>query len=336
MSWVMLATPFHRQTGQHSAPNRLPRLRSPRRRTAAAQLDDAQRQGPRPCAALWPNARGEVEGEGEAAPNLARKVPPAPRWARMSCAIELVGRLTRKVTFENLPWKDAQENGIIWAPVRKPHENAADEHWRARGTFAEVFHPELGRTLTYPVRSGPRPTGLDRGPSAPTLGADTDGQGRAPWPTPTPPGTGAGKSPEPLFTRPRAELRIPRKAMGAGGRPHLRFQLVPRLGRRHPVPHRARRRVHQGGVEGQPRHPDGGDGAGRRTRGPRSGDRPAAGCHRSRHGRPVQQQERRQAGHLAQRPAPRGAGDRQAADRDVRHRGRGVLPRRDRPLGAGL
>lgn len=61
----------------------------------------------------------------------------------------------------------AQKRGLTWAPVRRPEENIDDPHWRERGVFAELEHPELGGSkFTYlaapwlcdqmPWRVGPR------------------------------------------------------------------------------------------------------------------------------------------------------------------------------------
>ena len=94
--------------------------------------------------------------------------------------------------------------------------------------------------------------------------------------------------------------------------------------------------MHQGRVEEPSRHAARRHGPGRRPRGAHEGHRPAQGRDRSRHGRPVQQQEPRQARHLAQRPPPQGPRDRQAAGGHVRHRRRGLLARRARQLGARL
>ncbi len=72
-------------------------------------------------------------------------------------------------------WREAQEEGLAWAPSRRPEENLADEHWRIRGTFLEVEHPELGRSFDY---VGPRwsceqePWAARR--RAPLLGEHTD------------------------------------------------------------------------------------------------------------------------------------------------------------------
>jgi crotonobetainyl-CoA:carnitine CoA-transferase CaiB-like acyl-CoA transferase len=44
----------------------------------------------------------------------------------------------------------AQSLGLAWSPIRRPEENLEDRHFAARGTFAEIYHPELGRSLRYP------------------------------------------------------------------------------------------------------------------------------------------------------------------------------------------
>lgn len=66
---------------------------------------------------------------------------------------EHIGRITDKLVgrllYSRDLWRDAQREGLPWAPVRRPEENVEDEHWRARGVFAEVEHPELGRSFTY-------------------------------------------------------------------------------------------------------------------------------------------------------------------------------------------
>ncbi len=38
---------------------------------------------------------------------------------------------------------------MLWAPLRKPHENALDPHWLARNSCADIEHPELGRSFRY-------------------------------------------------------------------------------------------------------------------------------------------------------------------------------------------
>ena len=44
----------------------------------------------------------------------------------------------------------AQALGLAWSPIRRPEENLDDPHFKARGSFAAINHPELGRDLRYP------------------------------------------------------------------------------------------------------------------------------------------------------------------------------------------
>src|SRR5712691_6908294 len=73
----------------------------------------------------------------------------APTTEKRDHAMEAVQRFVRAFTYENVPWREAQEAGMLWAPLRKPHENAMDPHWLARQSCTDVEHPELGRTFRY-------------------------------------------------------------------------------------------------------------------------------------------------------------------------------------------
>src|SRR5690606_13519004 len=98
----------------------------------------------------------------------------------------LIDELVARFLFSAEQWYDGQEQGMPWAPLRRPEENVGDPHWEARDTFFEVEHPELGRSFTYvgakwvcrevPWRRGPRP---------PLLGEHTDEVLRE-WVTPRP------------------------------------------------------------------------------------------------------------------------------------------------------
>src|SRR6185503_18752301 len=63
--------------------------------------------------------------------------------------MEAVQRFVRSFIYPNVPWREAQEAGMLWAQLRKPHENAIDPHWLARGSCTDVEHPELGRAFRY-------------------------------------------------------------------------------------------------------------------------------------------------------------------------------------------
>ena len=104
-----------------------------------------------------------------------------------------------------------------------------------------------------------------------------------------------------------APLGIAQQAVPAAGHQDFRLRVVSRLGRRHAVSRGDGRGELQGRVEGQSRHAAGGNGAGRRPRRARCGDRAAARGQGPRHGRQFSQQELRQARHLAQHPPPQGA-----------------------------
>ncbi len=116
-------------------------------------------------------AEADEEADVDGGRNIPGSSAVSERTARLT---ELVGRFVRKHTYDSLPWLEAQDAGVVCAPLRKPHENAHDEHWQARGTFAEVEHPELGRTFTYAVSKW-RSTepGWTAGRRAPLLGEDT-------------------------------------------------------------------------------------------------------------------------------------------------------------------
>lgn len=71
-------------------------------------------------------------------------------------------------------WHKGQQARMLWAAIRKPEENLVDRHWAARSTFAEIEHPELERSFTYPVarwESAEAP--WQAGPRAPRVGEHT-------------------------------------------------------------------------------------------------------------------------------------------------------------------
>jgi crotonobetainyl-CoA:carnitine CoA-transferase CaiB-like acyl-CoA transferase len=80
----------------------------------------------------------------------ARPIPGSSTGNEASMHVQdVIQRLVRKFSYARMPWQDAQAAGLLCVPLRKPHENATDDHWTTRGTFAEVEHPEHGRSFTY-------------------------------------------------------------------------------------------------------------------------------------------------------------------------------------------
>ena len=85
--------------------------------------------------------------------------------------LEVIRDFVGSYDYKDLPWRDAQDAGLLWAPVRKPHENALDEHWLMRHSFTDIHHPELGRSLRYPTSKWlSTATAWQAGKRAPLLG----------------------------------------------------------------------------------------------------------------------------------------------------------------------
>jgi crotonobetainyl-CoA:carnitine CoA-transferase CaiB-like acyl-CoA transferase len=86
----------------------------------------------------------------------------------------IVERLVGRHLYQRDLWKDGQDEGLPWAPVRRPEENVGEEHWAQRETFMQVNYPEIGKTLTQVGAKWVAP-GLPwrTGPRAPLLGEHT-------------------------------------------------------------------------------------------------------------------------------------------------------------------
>jgi crotonobetainyl-CoA:carnitine CoA-transferase CaiB-like acyl-CoA transferase len=70
----------------------------------------------------------------------------------------------------------AQALGLAWSPIRRPEDNLDDPHFKARGSFATINHPELGKDLRYPgtVASDGHAPHFSYTRRAPRLGEHTD------------------------------------------------------------------------------------------------------------------------------------------------------------------
>ena len=176
MNWVMRRSPLNRQTCRHAAE----KVSSV---VTVAQTKDGRYLITTPMGAKneaqiidYLAAQGVVSDLGEGATDTGKRDIPGsnPVSERTTRVLEMVERYVRKHSYDHLPWLAMQEAGVVCSPIRKPHENAMDPHWRARGTFAEVEHPELGRSFTYAVSKWIS-TGPDFvvGRRAPLLGEDT-------------------------------------------------------------------------------------------------------------------------------------------------------------------
>jgi crotonobetainyl-CoA:carnitine CoA-transferase CaiB-like acyl-CoA transferase len=173
MSWVMLRQPVYRQTCRHA----LATITNPSisytkdgRWNLSMHVGERDRRFLKPFMEKYGLGDGIEEVTGEPVPGV-RAVAGASSAA--TAGVEYVQRLTRRFRYDDVPWQDAQLSGLLWSPIRKPHENALDEHWLSRGTFADVEHPELDRSLRYPVSKWISTRGSwAAGRRAPLLGED--------------------------------------------------------------------------------------------------------------------------------------------------------------------
>ncbi|WIX75633.1 CoA transferase [Amycolatopsis carbonis] len=177
MNWVMRRSPLNRQTCRHAAE----KVSSV---VTVAQTKDGRYLITVPMGAKneaqiidYLAAQGVASDLGDGAADTGKRDIPGSNAVgeRTTRVLELVERYVRKHSYDNLPWLEMQEAGIVCSPIRRPHENALDPHWQSRGTFAEIEHPELGRSFTYAVSKWIS-TGPDfvAGRRAPLLGEDTE------------------------------------------------------------------------------------------------------------------------------------------------------------------
>jgi crotonobetainyl-CoA:carnitine CoA-transferase CaiB-like acyl-CoA transferase len=88
--------------------------------------------------------------------------------------VDVVSRFVSRFMFSREIWRDGQEAGQTWGPVRKPEESLEDPHWNSRGAFAQIEHPELDASYQYIGARWVCPQVAWRvGPRAPLLGEHT-------------------------------------------------------------------------------------------------------------------------------------------------------------------
>jgi len=154
MTWVMRRSLVQRQTCRHAREGVTPHpsiVHTKDGRWVMANLgtrpgDTAQLAGLMEKYGM----EAGLDPEKATVPTSGRFVPgTGPSTQKRDHVMEAVQRFVRAFTYENIPWREAQEAGMLWAPLRKPHENAMDPHWLARQSCADVEHPELGRSFRY-------------------------------------------------------------------------------------------------------------------------------------------------------------------------------------------
>jgi crotonobetainyl-CoA:carnitine CoA-transferase CaiB-like acyl-CoA transferase len=154
MSWVMRRVLVQRQTCRHAREGITPHpsiVHTKDGRWVMANLGTRPGETKQLVALLEKyGIDAGLDPEQAAAPTSGRYVPgTGPSTAKRDLPMEAVQRFVRAFTYDNVPWREAQEAGMLWAPLRKPHENALDPHWLKRGSCTDIEHPELGRSLRY-------------------------------------------------------------------------------------------------------------------------------------------------------------------------------------------
>lgn len=192
MSWVMRRAPIYRQTCRHAAekPGRVPSISHTKDGRWFMTWGGAARDEVNLISFL---ERYGMEADLQKPPPdadlSARSVPgTSASDERGSHRLEVIQRFVRAHCYANVPWREAQDGGLLWAPLRKPHENALDEHWLQRRSFSEIEHPELGRSFRYPTSKWlSNATSWQVGRRAPLLGEhNAEALGNAPWRPKTP------------------------------------------------------------------------------------------------------------------------------------------------------
>ncbi len=154
MTWVMRRAEVLRQTCRHARESISPAptiAHTKDGRWVMASLGNRPDDGEKLIQLLDKYGLAEGFSAGEAvAPRGGRFVPgTGPTGGGRDQGMEAVQRFVRAFTYENVPWREAQDAGMLWAPLRKPHENALDAHWIKRKSVTDVEHPELGRAFRY-------------------------------------------------------------------------------------------------------------------------------------------------------------------------------------------
>ena len=178
MSWVMRRAPLYRLTCRHASETvtRVPSISH----TKDGRWFMTWGVGSRDRANLAPfldryGMAADLRAPEGSVDTGARNIPgTAAADEQSSHTLEVIQRFVRSYTYDKTPWSEAQAAGLLWAPVRKPHESVNDEHWLKRGAISEIFHPEANRSFPYPTSKWlSSETRWQPGRRAPLIGEDT-------------------------------------------------------------------------------------------------------------------------------------------------------------------
>ena len=154
MNWVLRRTPLYRQTcapAQERVINSTRLAHTKDGRWVFTALMGAKDRA-KAVAFLRSHHMEADLAEGDADPETGGRQIPGSAGSEpeaMVHTLEVLQRFFRRYTYAELPWQELQDAGVMCVPMRAPEENMSDEHWRLRGTFSDVEHPEVDRSFTY-------------------------------------------------------------------------------------------------------------------------------------------------------------------------------------------
>lgn len=165
--WLYNQTPCYRQTGRHAQPAVGPEVQFPTKDERYSIIL------PNPFPGGYETFVKFLDEKGQAGDLTSEKYQDPNNRKGMAFALHFSDVQAACVAAFDMEaiWRDGQNLGIPWAPIRVPEENLQDEQWRARATFSEVEHPELGERFTYigaPML--PNEVAWREGPRAPLVG----------------------------------------------------------------------------------------------------------------------------------------------------------------------
>lgn len=169
--WIYNQTPCYRQTGRHAQPAVGPEVQFPTKDERYSIIL------PNPFPGGYETLVKFFDEKGQAGDLTSDKYQDPNNRKGLAFALhfsEVQANCVAAFDMEEI-WRDGQNLGIPWAPIRTPEENLKDEQWKMRATFSEVDHPELGERFTYigaPML--PNEVSWRQGPRAPLIGEHND------------------------------------------------------------------------------------------------------------------------------------------------------------------
>jgi len=166
-NWIYSQTACYRQTGRHAQP------------VIGPEVQFSTNDGrysiilPNPFPGGYETIVSFLDGKGKAGDLTDKKYDDPTNRKGLAFAKHFANVQAECVAAFDMEeiWREGQNLGIPWSPIRQPAENLQDEQWQMRATFTEVEHPELGERFSYvgaPML--PHEVSWRTGPRAPVVG----------------------------------------------------------------------------------------------------------------------------------------------------------------------